>query len=240
MRVGYARVSGSEQSLRRQVETLRRVGCEKVFRDVTGSNQAARPGLTDALEVLHARDVLVVCKLDRVGRSLGHLIDLLRHLDDRRVEFCSLEESIYTAERGVSHVLTVLAQFDRELAKVKKPPSETKARRRRGGGGRPRALDEKKLAQARRLYKEGVISTREICSTLGISKATLYRYVSVRRNPQSGKAGSHSHKGRSSPAKGRSSPAKGRSSPAKGRSSPAKGRSSSAKSRSKPGRRDEE
>ena len=183
MLVGYARVSTPEQKLDPQIDALVRAGCKKIYSDVASGSRANRPGLTDALEVLRPHDTLVVWKLDRVGRSLKHLIELVGYLEERNVELRSLLDPFDTARNGqaIFHVFGVLAQFERDLVRDRTQVGLKAARARGRKGGRPRALDEKKLALARQLYKEGRVAPRDICRQLGISKATLYRYVSTRK-----------------------------------------------------------
>ena len=183
MIVGYARISSQLQDLEPQIVALEGAGCVRIFHEVASGNRADRPELTNALEVLSPRDTLVVCRLDRVGRSIEHVVELIRYLHDRSVEFQSLDEALDTTQyRTVYHTIAALAQMSGDLRSDQMDEDDHKPVRARGRkGGRPRVLDENKLALVRRLYKNGDVPPREICRLLGISRATLYRYVSPKR-----------------------------------------------------------
>jgi DNA invertase Pin-like site-specific DNA recombinase len=181
MLIGYARISTNDQNLDLQLDALDRAGCEKVFTDTLSGATAARPGLDEALSHLRNGDTLVVWKLDRLGRSLRHLIDTIQALNDRGIGFKSLQESIDTTTPGgklVFHVFGALAEFERDLIRERTNAGLKAARARGRKGGRPKKLDEKKSQQARTLSKDNSISISEICKTLKISRSTLYRYVS--------------------------------------------------------------
>ena len=119
MKIGYARVSTEEQSLDLQIRALRDAGCERIFRDSGLSGVASvRPGLHRAMKALRPGDVLVVWRLDRLGRSIVHLLESVQLLRDREIGFCSLQEQIDTtsaAGRFYLHMLAALAEFEREL-----------------------------------------------------------------------------------------------------------------------------
>jgi DNA invertase Pin-like site-specific DNA recombinase len=186
MLIGYARVSTAEQSLDLQIDALKKAGCERVLTDVASGAQAARPGLEEALAFLRAGDALVVWRLDRLGRSLSHLIENIRALAARDVGFRSLQESIDTTTSGgklVFHVFGALAEFERDLIRDRTQAGLVAARARGRQGGRPRALDEKKAALARSMYADLANKPRDICRALKISRATLYRYLGPRAGP---------------------------------------------------------
>ena len=181
MLIGYARISTQDQSLDLQLDALKRAGCEKVFSDVASGAKAARPNLEQALSHAREGDTLVVWKLDRLGRSLRHLIDTVQALSARGVGFRSLQESIDTTTPGgklVFHVFGALAEFERDLIRERTNAGLASARARGRKGGRPRALSEKKRQQARTLIKDTTLNIGEICKTLGVSRSTLYRSVS--------------------------------------------------------------
>jgi len=181
MLIGYARVSTQDQTLDLQLDALDRAGAEKVFTDTVSGAKAARPGLDEALSHLRSGDTLVVWKLDRLGRSLRHLIDTIQVLSDRGIGFKSLQESIDTTTPGgklVFHVFGALAEFERDLVKERTNAGLASARARGRKGGRPKALSEKQRQQARTLIKDPSISIGEICKTLKVGRSTLYRYVS--------------------------------------------------------------
>ena len=181
MLIGYARVSTQDQNLDLQLDAMKRAGCEKVFSDTASGAKATRPSLEQALSHAREGDTLVVWKLDRLGRSLRHLIDTVQALNGRGVGFMSLQESIDTTTPGgklVFHVFGALAEFERDLVKERTNAGLTAARARGRKGGRPKALSEKQRQQAKTLIKDPSISIGEICNTLRVSRSTLYRTVS--------------------------------------------------------------
>jgi DNA invertase Pin-like site-specific DNA recombinase len=200
MFVGYARVSTAEQSLHLQRDALKKAGCKRIFTDVASGANAERPGLAKALEFVRRGDTLVVWKLDRLGRSLAHLIESVRGLHARKVAFRSLQESLDTRTSGgklVFHVFGALAEFERDIIRERTNAGLAAARARGRRGGRPRVLDDEKTALARTLHKEGT-ATAVICATLGISRSSLYRYLALPPAPT--KTPRSSHEGRTASA----------------------------------------
>lgn len=180
MKVGYARVSTHEQNLDLQEDALEKAGCERIFRDRVSGAAAARPGLQDALDYVREGDTLVVWRLDRVGRSLKHLMETVTGLEERGVGFQSLQESIDTTTSGgrlVFHIFGALAEFERNLIQERTRAGLAAARARGRKGGRPRALDEKKRQLLCQLYEERKYTVTEICEIMGVSKSTLYSYL---------------------------------------------------------------
>ncbi len=178
MLIGYARVSTPEQSLDLQLDALERAGCAKVFRDTTSGARSERPGLREALDYLREGDVLVVWKLDRLGRSLKHLIDTVTALDERGIGFKSLQENLDTTTSGgrlVFHIFGALAEFERELIRERTMAGLAAARARGRKGGRPRKLDARKVALARTMLQDPNVSVSEVARTLGVDRGTLYR-----------------------------------------------------------------
>jgi DNA invertase Pin-like site-specific DNA recombinase len=189
MLVGYARVSTPEQSLDLQQDALARAGCERLFTDVASGAQAERPGLAAALALLRPGDTLVVWKLDRLGRSLPHLIDCVTQLRAREIGFRSLQESLDTTTSGgklVFHVFAALAEFERDLIRERTRAGLAAARSRGRKGGRPRVMDARKVAMAVALYGDAQHTPAEICAALRISKTTLYRYLAAARAAAAG------------------------------------------------------
>ncbi len=190
MLIGYARVSTAEQSSDLQIDALTRAGCEQIFTDVASGAQAARPGLVKAMAYVRGGDALVVGKLDRLGRSLTHLIENIRTLAERNIGFRSLQESIDATTSGgklIFHVFGALAEFERDLIRDRTRAGLAAARTRGRRGGRPRMLDEKKVALARSMYEDAGNKPHDICHALKISRATLYRCLGPRaaaRNQQ--------------------------------------------------------
>jgi len=181
VKVGYARVSTQEQNEALQLDALRAAHCEKLFSDTISGAKFERKGLDEALAFLRPGDTLVVWKLDRAGRSLKHLIEMLNTLQGRNVEFVSLTEQIDTTTSGgklIFHLMGALAEFERDLIRERTKAGLTAARARGRIGGRPKKLKTNaKIALAQRMYDDKSNSIQEICATLGISRATLYRYV---------------------------------------------------------------
>src|SRR5438477_3732516 len=181
MQIGYARISTGEQTLDLQLDALQAAGCDKVFTDTASGAKTERTGLTEALGHLRTGDVLVVWRLDRLGRSLRDLIDRLLDLDQRGIGFKSLTESIDTTTSGgklIFHIFGSLAEFERDLIRERTTAGLAAARARGRLGGRPKALrTAKQLAIAKTLYADKTRSIPEICKTLGIARSTLYRYV---------------------------------------------------------------
>ena len=187
MLVGNARVSTQDQTLALQKDALAKVGCERIFTDTLSGTKAERPGLTEATEYVRSGDTLVVWKLDRLGRSLRHLIETIRQLHERGVGFKSLTEQIDTTTSGgklVFHVFGALAEFERDLIRERTQAGLIAARARGRHGGRPKSAavaDPKKVAMAQALYNDKANSIADICKTLRVSRATLYRYIQVGR-----------------------------------------------------------
>ena len=184
MDVGYARVSTGEQTLDLQLDALAAAGCGKVYRETASGAKADRPVLEELLGYLRPGDTLVVWRLDRLGRSLRHLIETVALLAERGVGFKSLTEQIDTTTLGgklVFHVFGALAEFERDLIRERTHAGLAAARARGRTGGRPKKLgDPKQLALARALYDGGQTDIVTICTTLGISRATLYRAITDR------------------------------------------------------------
>ena len=179
MLVGYARVSTTDQSLEPQTDALTAEGCEKLFTDVASGARTERPGLAQALEFCRTGDTLVVWKLDRMGRSMSHLIETVRHLEDHGVGFRSLTEHVDTTTPGgrlIFHVFGALAEFERGLIQERVQSGLKAARARGRTGGRPPVPDETK-AMAQALLADPTLSVKQICQRLGIAKSTLYKYA---------------------------------------------------------------
>ncbi len=180
MRIGYARVSTQDQHLRAQTDALKQAGCEKVYTDQLSGASRERPGLTQALETLRKGDTLVVWKLDRLGRSLPHLVELVGELKERSIGFRSLQENLDTTSgtgKLVFHLFASLAEFERDLIRERTMAGLAAARARGRLGGRPRALEAKQVALARAMYQDKNNSVKDICATLQVGKTTLYRYL---------------------------------------------------------------
>lgn len=185
MLIGYARVSTTDQNLDLQRDALTNAGCTQVFTDMLSGAKADRPGLIEALSYIRQGDVLVVWKLDRLGRSLKQLIETVTILQQRGADLKSLSESIDTTTPGgklIFHIFAALAEFERDLIRERTFAGLVAARARGRRGGRPRAEglnDDTKIALAQSLYQDQRNSIETICTILRVSKATLYRYLAT-------------------------------------------------------------
>jgi DNA invertase Pin-like site-specific DNA recombinase len=183
MVIGYARVSTHDQNLDLQLDALLKAGCDakNIYKDTISGAKTEREGLQNALSHLRAGDTLVVWRLDRLGRTLKQLIGLINRFNAGDIGLKSLQESIDTTTSGgklVFHIFGALAEFEREVIKERTNAGLKAARARGRLGGRPKALDAKKAALAQSLYDSREHSIADICATLRISRATLYKYLS--------------------------------------------------------------
>ncbi len=179
MLIGYARVSTHDQNLDLQQDSLYAAGCEKIFVDELSGAKAARPGLQQAMDSLREGDVLMVWRLDRLGRSLRNLLELVEKLKERKVGFRSLQESMDTSTSGgnlIFQVFGALAEFERNIIRDRTNAGLAAARARGRTGGRPKKLDEHQRQLVTRFYREGT-PIPEILKTVKISKSTLYSYI---------------------------------------------------------------
>lgn len=183
MLIGYARVSTNEQNLDLQRDALRKAGVtpKNIFTDKITGTKEERPGLTAALSRLREGDTLVVWRLDRLGRSLKHLIETVTALQGQGIAFQSITENIDTSTATgqlVFHIFGALAEFERNLIKERTIAGLSAARARGRKGGRPRLdASSRKVAMAKKLYADKTNTPSDICKTLNISRATLYRYL---------------------------------------------------------------
>ena len=176
--LGYARVSTAEQNADLQVDELTSAGCYRVFTDHASGALDRRPQLDAVLEQLRPGDTLVVWRLDRLGRSLRHLIDTVTALDERGVGFRSLRESIDTTTPGgrlVFHLFGALAHFEREIIRDRTVAGLAAARARGRQGGRPAKLSREQVRTARKLYDEREHTVEQIGKILGVSRTSIYR-----------------------------------------------------------------
>src|SRR5436309_4479373 len=183
MLVGYAGVSTTEQTLGLQKDALEKIGCTKIYSDVVSGAKAERKGLQETLEYVREGDTLVVWRLDRLGRSLKHLIETITRLNNRKIGFKSITENIDTTTSGgklVFHIFGALAEFERDIIKDRTKAGLEAARARGRKGGQPKALNSKQIAIAQHLYNDKTNAISDICKTLNISRSTLYRYIQVK------------------------------------------------------------
>ncbi|PWV83237.1 recombinase family protein [Halomonas sp. A11-A] len=174
--IGYARVSTAEQDAALQTDALLKEGCERIFDDTVSGAKAERPGLTAALEFLRDGDVLVVWRLDRLGRSLPHLIEVVSTLEARGVGFRSLTEAIDTTTPGgrlIFHVFGALGQFERDLIRDRTKAGLAAAAARGRKGGRKPVVTDDKLKRAKDHLANG-LNVREAAARIKVSKTALY------------------------------------------------------------------
>ena len=179
MLIGYARVSTPEQDLTPQLDALSKAGCKRTFSDKASGGKANRVGLADALSHTRAGDVLVVWKLDRLGRTMKGLVDLAAELAERGIGLRSLTDGMDTAGTAgklVFHILAAIAEMERDLNRERTTAALIVARREGRVGGRKTVMTPKRLEAARTLLASGM-PIREIAPAIGVSVPTLYRHL---------------------------------------------------------------
>ena len=182
MQIGYIRVSKHEQNKGLQLDALLQAGCSKehIYTDEITGSTFERKGLDEALKFVRPGDVFTVWKLDRLGRSLRDLIDTFDFLKKKGVEFVSLMDKIDTTTPNgklIFHIMGALAEWERDIIRLRTRAGLDAARSRGKLGGRPRKMTTAKIDRARELYGAKQLTVQEICFTLKISRATLYSYV---------------------------------------------------------------
>lgn len=178
MLIGYARVSTTEQNLDLQKDALLKVGCDKIFTDTASGAKTERIGLDEALTHLRKGDTLIVWRLDRLGRSLKHLIETVAKLNEQGIGFKSITENIDTQTSGgklIFHIFGALAEFERNLVRERTMAGLSAARARGRKGGRPVTFTSQKIQIAKDLLNNKSYSISEICKNLQMSRATFYR-----------------------------------------------------------------
>jgi len=179
MKIGYARVSTDDQQLHLQLDALTTAGCTQIFHDegISGA-QVQRPGLDAALTALTPGDVLVVWRLDRLGRSMPHLVSLVHTLGLQGVGFQSLMEAMNTTTAGgklVFHIMGALAEFERALIAERSQAGMQAARRRGTHLGRPGKLTREQVVHAVRMVRDGMETVSGMASLYGVDRVTLHR-----------------------------------------------------------------
>ena len=184
MLVGYARVSTQDQKPELQLDALKAAGCEKVFMEKASGAQRDRPQLAAAVDYMRKGDTLVVWKLDRLARSMKQLIETVEGLEAHGIGFRSLTEAIDTTTSGgklVFHIFGALAEFERSIIRERTRAGLDAARARGRTGGRPRKLKEADLRAARAMLAADDFTVEEVARRVGVSPATLYRYLPAAR-----------------------------------------------------------
>lgn len=179
MIIGYARVSTNEQNLQMQIDELTKDGCIEIFEEKATGSKKDRPALNEMLKMLREGDRVVVYKLDRISRSIKHLIELADFFHKKGVEFVSIMDNIDTSTptgRFFFHVMAAMAELEREIIVERTKTGLASARARGRKGGRP-TVDKKDLQTALKMYESKDYSLKEITKATGISQATLYRYL---------------------------------------------------------------
>ena len=182
MKIGYARVSTSDQNMYLQIDALLHVNCDRIFHDVGSGTNCDRSGLEQALSYARQGDTLVVWKLDRLGRSLKHLVELVNTFSEKKISFLSLQENIDTKTsngRLFFNIFASLAEFERDIIKERTMAGLKVARARGRLGGRPKKMDDKMVKMAKALMEDNSVSVSEACEKLGIGKTTLYKCLKV-------------------------------------------------------------
>ena len=183
MKIGYARVSTADQNLNLQLDALKKIRCEKIYQEKVSGARFARPELDEMMKNVRSGDIIVVWKLDRLGRSLKHLVELVGTLMEKEVGLQSLNDPIDTTTpqgRLTFNIFASLAEFERDLIRERTQAELKAARARSRKGGRPRGLSGKAKQAAKAaetLYRKHEHSVQEIAKMLGISKSTLYSYL---------------------------------------------------------------
>lgn len=183
--IGYARVSTNGQELNLQLDALLKAGCAKknIFTDRVSGAKASRPGLDACLQKLKSGDTLMVWRIDRLGRSMRHLVNLVDDLRQRGVGFKSLNDGIDTTTANgemVFGLFATLAQFERRLVQERTKAGLESARARGRVGGRPPiSPDDPRVRTAKEMHAAKAMPVMDICRTLRISRPTFYRYLAM-------------------------------------------------------------
>lgn len=184
MLIGYARISTAEQNLDLQMDKLKAAGCDRIFSDCISGSKSDRPGLNDALSFARSTDVLVVWKLDRLGRSLSHLINTVQQLTERGIEFKSLQENLDTVSPGgklLFHIFGAISEFERDLVRERTIAGIESARIRGRKGGAKKILSNSQIKIGKEVACDRTRSVKEICELLNCSPSTYYRHIKNER-----------------------------------------------------------
>lgn len=196
MKLGYARVSTRDQNLNLQLDALQKAGCEKIYEETASGAKTDRPVLDDLIKHIREGDVLVIWKLDRLGRSLNNLVVIINQLLEKKVGLQSLSDPVDTTNtqgRLIFNIFASLAEFERDVIRERTQAGLSSARARGRFGGRPAGLSKQATSiacAAETLYLERKLSVRQIADQLGIGKNTLYNYLRHRNVP----IGPYNHK----------------------------------------------
>lgn len=187
MKIGYARVSTKDQVLDLQIDALNKDGCEMIFEETASGAKTDRPELQNLLKHIRKGDIVVVYKLDRLGRSLKHLLEVVSELNSKEVGIRSINDAIDTTTpqgRLFFNISASFAEFERDLIRERTKSGLEAARARGRKGGRRQGMTkeaEQKAILAETYYKEGKMGVNQIAEEIGVSKMTLYKYLRYRK-----------------------------------------------------------
>lgn len=177
MLIGYSRISTNDQSLNSQVDKLKSYGCEKIYADVTSGAKANRPQLDEMMGFVREGDTIVVYSLDRLGRGLKDLINIINLLQEKKINFKSLTENIDTTTPGgmlIFHIFGAVAEFERNLIRERTNAGLKSARARGKVGGRKPKITQEKIKMAKLLYQDKSMDIDAIAKQLGVCRTTFY------------------------------------------------------------------
>lgn len=183
-KIGYARVSTQDQDLSLQIDALKREGCSQIYEEKVSGKSADRPELASCVKALRTGDTLVVWRMDRLGRSLRDLVEIVTSIDAKGINFTSLNEKIETGTASgklMFHVFASMAEFERNLISERTRAGLAAARARGRVGGRKPALSGKDIEHAKLLLKNPKITVTEVAERFGVTRQTIYRQVGVVR-----------------------------------------------------------
>ena len=185
MKIGYARVSTEEQKLEGQLDALKKEGCEQIFKEKISGGKKEREELERCLELLREGDTLVVKKLDRLGRTVRQLVDLIEILKKRKIHFKCIDDPIDTTSSTGTfffHVMGAFAELEKNLIRERTQTGLSAARARGRTGGRPETISKDKKEEAYKMYKANDKTVEEIGKLLGMSRMTIYRFIEKKKN----------------------------------------------------------
>jgi DNA invertase Pin-like site-specific DNA recombinase len=180
MLIGYSRISTNDQSLNSQIDKLKQYGCKEIYTDVISGSKANRPQLDKMLEFIREGDTVVVYRLDRLGRGLKDLINLINTFQEKKVNFKSLTENIDTTTPGgmlIFHIFGAVAEFERNLIRERTNAGLESARARGKKGGRKTKITEEKIKMAKLLHNDKSMDIDAIAKQLGVCRTTFYEML---------------------------------------------------------------
>lgn len=180
--IGYIRVSTAEQNLDLQRDALKKYNCIKIFSEYESGTKEDRSQLQELFKFIRPKDILVIWKLDRLARSIQHLIQMVNELNKKKIQLISDQENIDTTTptgRLTFHIFAAIAEFERDVIHSRTMAGLAAARARGRKGGRPKTTTDYMIKKARKLYDSKQLTVKEICDSLGITRGTFYNYVDI-------------------------------------------------------------